>query len=117
MGLLDLLWRYIDEGFGLFIVYAFAAIFLFLGIRRFHSRKGEIASGGGHQLSGVNNQHCRRKGTAVLIYGFDFDHSISRDLQVPCCRFNSITACASSATVDANSTGRTFPGRGNGSLE
>ena len=48
MGLLDLLWRYIDEGFGLFIVYAFAAIFLFLGIRRFHSRKGEIESGGGH---------------------------------------------------------------------
>jgi hypothetical protein len=48
MGLLYLLWRYIDEGFGLFIVCAFAAIFLFPVIRRFHSRKGEIESGGGH---------------------------------------------------------------------
>ena len=39
------LWQYIGEGFGLFIVYAFAAIFLFLVIRRFHSRKINAAIG------------------------------------------------------------------------
>ena len=39
------LWRYIGEGFGLFIVYVFAAIFLFLVIRRFHSRKINAAIG------------------------------------------------------------------------
>ena len=39
------LWRYIGEGFGLFIVYVFAAIFLFLVIRRFHSRRINAAIG------------------------------------------------------------------------
>ena len=33
------LWQYIGEGFGIFLVFACAAIVLFLAIRRFHSRK------------------------------------------------------------------------------
>jgi hypothetical protein len=32
------LWKYIGDGFGLFLVFACAAIVLYLVIRRFHSR-------------------------------------------------------------------------------
>jgi nitrite reductase (NO-forming) len=39
MELISYLWQYIVEVFGLFIAYVFAAIFIFLMLRRFHSRK------------------------------------------------------------------------------
>ena len=39
MELLSYLWRYNVEVFGLFIAYIFAAIFIFLVLRRFHSWK------------------------------------------------------------------------------
>ena len=45
MELLSSLWRYIGEGFGLSIMFAFAAILIFLMIRRFHSRKINITIG------------------------------------------------------------------------
>lgn len=38
MELISYLWQYIVEVFGLFIAYAFAAIFIFLVLRQFHSR-------------------------------------------------------------------------------
>lgn len=43
MELISYLWRYIVEVFGLFISYAFAAIFIFLMLRRLHSREITIA--------------------------------------------------------------------------
>jgi nitrite reductase (NO-forming) len=43
MELLTYLWQYIVEVFGLFISYAFAAIFIFLVLRRLHSKKITIA--------------------------------------------------------------------------
>ena len=39
MELISYLWQYIVEVFGLFIAYAFAAIFIVLVLRQFHSRK------------------------------------------------------------------------------
>jgi nitrite reductase (NO-forming) len=39
MELLSYLWEYIVEVFGLFIAYVFAAIFIFLVLRQFHSKK------------------------------------------------------------------------------
>jgi len=39
MQLITYLWQYIVEVFGLFIAYVFAAIFIFLMLRQFHSRK------------------------------------------------------------------------------
>ena len=39
MELISYLWQYIVEAFGLFIAYVFAAIFIFLVLRQFHSRK------------------------------------------------------------------------------
>lgn len=39
MGLISYLWQYIVEVFGLFIAYFFAAVFIFLVLRQFHSRK------------------------------------------------------------------------------
>jgi len=39
MELITYLWQYIVEVFGLFIAYVFAAIFIFLVLRRIHSRK------------------------------------------------------------------------------
>ena len=39
MELISYLWQYIVEVFGLFIAYVFAAIFIFLVLRQFHSRK------------------------------------------------------------------------------
>lgn len=39
MELITYLWQYIVEVFGLFIAYVFAAIFIFLMLRQFHSRK------------------------------------------------------------------------------
>jgi nitrite reductase (NO-forming) len=39
MELISFLWQYIVEVFGLFIAYIFAAIFIFLVLRQFHSRK------------------------------------------------------------------------------
>lgn len=39
MELISYLWEYIVEVFGLFIAYVFAAIFIFLVLRQFHSRK------------------------------------------------------------------------------
>ncbi|HUG34685.1 MAG TPA: copper-containing nitrite reductase [Anaerolineales bacterium] len=39
MEIFTYLWKYIVEVFGLFIAYVFAAIFIFLVLRRFHSRK------------------------------------------------------------------------------
>src|SRR5262245_36660545 len=38
MELISYLWQYIVEVFGLFIAYVFAAIFIFLVLRQFHSR-------------------------------------------------------------------------------
>src|SRR5689334_17707542 len=43
MELISYLWRYIVEVFGLFISYAFAAIFIFLVLRRLHSKQITIA--------------------------------------------------------------------------
>jgi nitrite reductase (NO-forming) len=43
MELISYLWRYIVEVFGLFISYAFAAIFIFLVLRRLHSKEITIA--------------------------------------------------------------------------
>jgi nitrite reductase (NO-forming) len=43
MEIISYLWRYIVEVFGLFISYAFAAIFIFLVLRRLHSRQITIA--------------------------------------------------------------------------
>jgi nitrite reductase (NO-forming) len=43
MEIISYLWRYIVEVFGLFISYAFAAIFIFLVLRRLHSREITIA--------------------------------------------------------------------------
>lgn len=43
MELITYLWQYIVEAFGLFIAYAFAAIFIFLMLRRLHSRNITIA--------------------------------------------------------------------------
>ncbi len=43
MELLSYLWQYIVEVFGLFISYVFAAIFIFLVLRRLHSRNITIA--------------------------------------------------------------------------
>jgi nitrite reductase (NO-forming) len=39
------LWRYLGEGFGLSVIFAFTALLVFLLIRRFHSRKVNIAIG------------------------------------------------------------------------
>lgn len=39
MELITYLWRYLVETFGLIIAYVFAAIFIFLVLRRFHSKK------------------------------------------------------------------------------
>jgi nitrite reductase (NO-forming) len=39
MELISYLWQYLVQGFGLFIAYAFAAVFIFLVLRRFHSWK------------------------------------------------------------------------------
>ena len=39
MEMISYLWQYIVEVFGLFIAYVFAAIFIFLVLRQFHSRK------------------------------------------------------------------------------
>ena len=39
MELISYLWQYIVEVFGVFIAYVFAAIFIFLVLRQFHSRK------------------------------------------------------------------------------
>ena len=39
MELLAYLWQYLVQAFGLFIAYAFAAVFIFLVLRRFHSWK------------------------------------------------------------------------------
>lgn len=39
MDLITFLWRYLVEAFGLIIAYVFAAIFIFLVLRRFHSKK------------------------------------------------------------------------------
>src|SRR5215510_9255487 len=39
MELISYLWEYIVEAFGLFIAYAFAAVFIFLVLRQFHSKK------------------------------------------------------------------------------
>jgi nitrite reductase (NO-forming) len=39
MDVISYLWQYIVEVFGLFIAYVFAAIFIFLILRRFHSKK------------------------------------------------------------------------------
>ena len=39
MELISYLWQYIVEVFGLFIAYVFAAIFIFLVLRQFHSKK------------------------------------------------------------------------------
>ena len=39
MELISFLWRYLVETFGLIIAYVFAAIFIFLVLRRFHSKK------------------------------------------------------------------------------
>ena len=39
MELISYLWRYIVESFGLFISYVFAAIFIFLVLRRLHSKQ------------------------------------------------------------------------------
>ena len=39
MELISYLWRYLVETFGLIIAYVFAAIFIFLVLRRFHSKK------------------------------------------------------------------------------
>lgn len=39
MELISYLWQYIVEAFGLIIAYAFAAIFIVLVLRQFHSRK------------------------------------------------------------------------------
>ena len=39
MQLISYLWQYLVEVFGLFIAYVFAAIFIFLVLRQFHSRK------------------------------------------------------------------------------
>ncbi|HSL45906.1 MAG TPA: copper-containing nitrite reductase [Anaerolineales bacterium] len=39
------LWQYIGEGFGLFLVFACAAVVIFLMIRRFHSRRVNAAIG------------------------------------------------------------------------
>ena len=43
MELLSYLWQYLVEGFGLIIAYVFAAIFIFLVLRQFHSWKITIA--------------------------------------------------------------------------
>jgi nitrite reductase (NO-forming) len=43
MELLSYLWQYVVEGFGLSIAYVFAAIFIFLVLRQFHSRKITLA--------------------------------------------------------------------------
>ncbi len=43
MELISFLWQYIVESFGLFIAYVFAAIFIFLVLRQFHSRKITVA--------------------------------------------------------------------------
>ncbi len=43
MEIISYLWRYIVEVFGLFISYAFAAIFIFLVLRRLHSKPITIA--------------------------------------------------------------------------
>ncbi len=43
MELFSYLWQYIVQAFGLFIAYVFAAIFIFLVLRRFHSRRITIA--------------------------------------------------------------------------
>jgi nitrite reductase (NO-forming) len=43
MEIISYLWRYIVEVFGLFISYAFAAIFIFLVLRRLHSKQITIA--------------------------------------------------------------------------
>lgn len=43
MELISYLWQYIVQVFGLIIAYVFAAIFIFLMLRRFHSRKITVA--------------------------------------------------------------------------
>ena len=43
MEILSYLWQYIVEAFGLIIAYVFAAIFIFLMLRRAHSRKITVA--------------------------------------------------------------------------
>ena len=43
MEVISYLWQYIVESFGLFIAYVFAAIFIFLVLRQFHSRKITVA--------------------------------------------------------------------------
>jgi nitrite reductase (NO-forming) len=43
MEIISYLWRYIVEVFGLFISYAFAAVFIFLVLRRLHSKQITIA--------------------------------------------------------------------------
>jgi nitrite reductase (NO-forming) len=43
MEFISYLWQYIVEGFGLMIAYVFAAVFIFLVLRRFHSRNITIA--------------------------------------------------------------------------
>ena len=43
MQFISYLWQYIVEGFGLIIAYVFAAIFIFLVLRQFHSRKITVA--------------------------------------------------------------------------
>src|SRR6185503_16519469 len=43
MELISYLWQYTVESFGLFIAYVFAAIFIFLVLRQFHSRKITVA--------------------------------------------------------------------------
>ena len=43
MELLSYLWQFLVEGFGLGISYVFAAIFIFLVLRRLHSRNITIA--------------------------------------------------------------------------
>ena len=43
MEIISYLWQYIVEAFGLIIAYVFAAIFIFLMLRRAHSRKITVA--------------------------------------------------------------------------
>ncbi len=43
MELISYLWQYIVEVFGLFLAYAFAAVFIFLVLRQFHSRNITLA--------------------------------------------------------------------------
>jgi len=40
------LWRYLGEGFGLSVIIAFTALLVFMTIRRFHSRRVNLAIGG-----------------------------------------------------------------------